>query len=80
MATITKTANGVKVEDNNNHIYLFPFNTIMLTANENSDMVNIKLLGDRKTLLSINYKTITYPTANSSEDMCKVCEKIIYKI
>lgn len=80
MATITRTNNGVKVEDNNSHIYVFPFNTIILTANENSDMVNIKLLGDRKTLLSINYKTITYPTANSSEDMCKVCEKIIYKI
>lgn len=79
MATIKKMNNGVRLEDGES-IYIFPFNTIILTSNENSNSINFKLDGCKKTFKSINFNSFTYPIADNAEDFCKECEKIIYNL
>ena len=80
MASIKRKDYGVEIIDNEGHLFLFPLNSIILAAEEKSDMVNIKLTSYRRTLMSINYKTFTEPIADSVEDFCKITEKIIYDI
>ena len=81
MASIRKVRNGVVLEDNEGHSFVFPLNSIVLMAEDNSDMVNIKLLSYRRTIMSVNYKSFTYPTANSAGDLVKkIQEEILYKI
>lgn len=81
MANIRKVRNGVVLEDNEGHSFVFPLNSIVLAAEEKSDMVNVKLLSYRRTIMSLNYKTFTYPTADSVEDLVKkIQEEILYKL
>lgn len=81
MARIYKLNKGVVLEDNEGHIFNFPFNSLILAAEEKSDMVNFKLKSYRRTIMSINYKTFTQPTASSAEDLCKIIQdKIIHNI
>ena len=80
MAFIKKKNYGVEIKDNEGHLFLFPLNSIILAAEEKSDMVNIKLKSFRRTIMSINYKTFTEPTASSVEEFCKINEKLLYDI
>lgn len=80
MASIKRKNYGVEITDNEGHLFLFPLNSIILAAEEKSDMVNIKLKSYRRTIMSINYKTFVEPTASSVEDFVKISEKIIYDI
>ena len=81
MANIRRINNGVVLEDNEGHIYNFPLNSIILAAEEKSDMVNFKLSSYRRTLVSLNYKTFTYPKADNVEDLVKLIQKeILYKL
>jgi hypothetical protein len=80
MASIKRKNYAVEIVDNEGHIFLFPLNSIILAAEEKSDMVNIKLKSYRRTIMSLNYKTFTEPTADSAENLCKITEKIIYDI
>lgn len=80
MASIKKKNYGVEIIDNEGHLFLFPLNSIILAAEEKSDMVNVKLKSYRRTIMSINYKTFTEPTASSVEDFVKISEKLIYDI
>ena len=43
MARIYKLKQGVVVEANEGHIFNFPLNSLILAAEEKSDMVNFKL-------------------------------------
>lgn len=80
MALIKKKNYGVEILDNEGHLFLFPLNSIILAAEDKSDMVNIKLQSYRRTIMSIPYQTFTEPTASSVEDFVKITEKIIYDI
>lgn len=81
MASIKRKRNGVVLEDNEGHIFNFPLNSIVLAAEEKSDMINVKLLSYRRTIMSLNYKTFTYPTADNVEDLVKkIQEEILYKL
>jgi uncharacterized protein YlzI (FlbEa/FlbD family) len=80
MASIKRKNYGVEIVDNEGHIFLFPLNSIILAAEEKSDMVNIKIKSYRRTIMSLNYKTFTEPTADNVEDFVKITEKIIYDI
>lgn len=78
MATIKRLGNGVVLEDNEGNTYNFPLNTIILAADDDSDMVNIKLKSYRRTIKSINYKTFTDISATSAEQLCKIIQETIY--
>lgn len=78
MADIKRLGNGVIVEDNEGNKYNFPLNTIILAAEERSDMVNIKLKSYRRTIMALNYKTFTKFNASSAEELCKIIQNIIY--
>lgn len=80
MASIKRKMYGVEIIDNEGHLFLFPLNSIILAAEDKSDMVNVKLKSYRRTIMSLNYKTFTEPTASNAEDLCKISEKIIYDI
>lgn len=81
MANIRRKENGVVLEDNEGHIFVFPLNSIILSCEEKSDMVNFKLSSYRRTITSLNYKTFTYPKADNVEDMVKLIQKeILYKL
>lgn len=80
MASIKRKNYGVEIVDNEGHLFLFPLNSLILAAEDKSDMVNIKLKSYRRTIMSLNYNTFTEPTADSAENLCKITEKIIYDI
>ena len=77
MAKIYKLNQGVVLEDNEGHTFNFPHNTLILAAEEKSDMVNFKLNGHIDTIMSLNYKTFTEPTASSAEELCKIIQNKI---
>ena len=78
MAKIYKMNNGVVLEDNEGHSFNFPLNSLILTADETSDMVNFKLKAYKRTITSINYKTFTTPKASNAESLLKIIQNIIY--
>lgn len=79
MAKIKRLNYGVVLEDNEGHTFNFPLNSIILAAEEKSDMVNIKLKSYRRTIMSLNYNTFTEPTADSAENLVKIIQdNIIY--
>ena len=79
MASIRRKGNGVVLEDNEGHTFNFPLNSIILAAEDKSDMVNIKLKSYRRTIMSLNYNTFTEPTADSAENLIKIIQdNIIY--
>lgn len=80
MASIKRKNYGVEIIDNEGHLFLFPLNSIILAAEDKSNMINIKLKSYRRTIMSLNYKTFIEPTADSAENLCKITEKIIYDI
>ena len=49
--------------------YVFPVNTIMLIANDNSDVINARLRASRKNVLTFNWTEITNISASSSIEM-----------
>ena len=77
MARIYKLNQGVVFEDNEGRTFNFPHNTLILAAEEKSDMVNFKLNGHIDTIMSLNYKTFTEPTASSAEELCKIIQNKI---
>ena len=77
MAKIYRLKQGVVVEDNEGHTFNFPLNSLILAAEEKSDMVNFKLNGHIDTIMSLNYKTFTEPTASSAEELCKIIQNKI---
>lgn len=78
MAKIYKLNNGVVLEDNEGHSFNFPLNSLILAADETSDMINFKLKAYKRTITSINYKTFTTPKASSAENLLKIIQTIIY--
>lgn len=79
MAKIKRLNYGVVLEDNEGHTFNFPLNSIILAAEDKSDMVNIKLKSYRRTIMSLNYNTFTEPTADSAENLIKIIQdNIIY--
>lgn len=79
MAKIKRLNYGVVLEDNEGHTFNFPLNSIILAAEDKSDMVNIKLKSYRRTIMSLNYNTFTEPTADSAENLVKIIQdNIIY--
>ena len=79
MAKIKRLNYGVVLEDNEGHTFNFPLNSIILAAEDKSDMVNIKLKSFRRTIMSLNYNTFTEPTADSAENLIKIIQdNIIY--
>ena len=81
MAKIYRLKQGVVVEDNEGHTFNFPLNSLIMKKKKKSDMVNFKLKSYRRTIMSINYKTFTQPTASSAEELCKIIQdKIIHNI
>ena len=49
--------------------YVYPINTIMLIANDNSDVINVRLRASRKNVLTFNWTEITNISASSSIEM-----------
>lgn len=79
MAKIKRLNYGVVLEDNEGHTFNFPLNSIILAAEDKSDMVNIKLKSYRRTIMSLNYNTFIEPTADSAENLIKIIQdNIIY--
>jgi hypothetical protein len=79
MAKIKRLNYGVVLEDNEGHTFNFPLNSIILAAEDKSDMVNIKLKSYRRTIMSLKYNTFTEPTADSAENLIKIIQdNIIY--
>ena len=52
--------------------YVFPVNTIMLIANDNSDVINVRLRASRKNVLTFNWNDVTNIQASSANEMLEL--------
>ena len=52
--------------------YVFPVNTIMLIANDNSDVINVRLRASRKNVLTFNWNDVTNIQASSANEMLEM--------
>ena len=66
--TIDKINNSV-VFDKDGIKYVYPINTIMLIANDNSDVINVRLRASRKNVLTFNWNEVTNIQASSALEM-----------
>lgn len=77
MITITKQGNSVQIV-NGEVINQFPLNTIFAHINTDSESLDIKLRASRKTILTIDYRDVTNPTATSAEDLLTKVTPLFY--
>lgn len=66
--TIDKINNSI-VFNKDDIKYVYPINTIMLIANYNSDVINVRLRASRKNVLTFNWNDVTNIQASSANDM-----------
>lgn len=69
--TIDKINNSV-IFNKDNIKYVYPINTIMLIANDNSDVINVRLRASRKNVLTFNWNDVTNIQANSANEMLEM--------
>lgn len=60
--------NGAVLFRTDNAYYSFPTDTIVLISNDESDVINVRLLGSRKNVLTFEYQKVTNITAQSAAD------------
>lgn len=60
--------NGAVLFRTDDAYYSFPLDTIVLISNELSDVINVRLLGSRKNILTFEYQKVTNITAQSAAD------------
>lgn len=77
MITITKVGNSVQIV-NGEVTNVFPLNTIFAHVNKDSQSLDIKLRASRKTIMSLDYRNVTTPSANSSEDLLTKVTPLFY--
>ena len=66
--TIDKINNSI-IFNKDDIKYVYPINTIMLIANDNSDVINVRLRASRKNVLTFSYKDVENLSASSANDM-----------
>lgn len=64
--TIEKLATVIKFMDDD--IVVFPTNSILLIANDDSDIINVRLKASRKNVLTFEYQKVTNIQATSAKD------------
>lgn len=69
--TIDKFNNSI-VFDKDDIKYVYPINTIMLIANDNSDVINVRLRASRKNVLTFNWNDVTNIQASSANEMLEM--------
>lgn len=69
--TIDKINNSV-VFNKDGIKYVYPINTIMLIANDNSDVINVRLRASRKNVLTFNWNDVTNIQASSANEMLEM--------
>lgn len=69
--TIDKINNSV-IFNKDNIKYVYPINTIMLIANDNSDVINVRLKASRKNVLTFNWNDVTNIQASSANEMLEM--------
>lgn len=69
--TIDKINNSV-VFNKDGIKYVYPINTIMLIANDNSDVINVRLRASRKNVLTFNWNDVTNIQASSALEMLEM--------
>ena len=71
MINITKENNSLvmKYDGEHNTVYSFPLNSIVLIANDISDLINVRLKSSRMNVVNFLYKDVANITATSATDM-----------
>ena len=69
--TIDKINNSI-IFNKDDIKYVYPINTIMLIANDNSDVINVRLRASRKNVLTFNWNDVTNIQANSANEMLEM--------
>ena len=69
--TIDKINNSI-IFDKDDIKYVYPINTIMLIANDNSDVINVRLRASRKNVLTFNWNDVTNIQASSANEMLEM--------
>lgn len=68
MAKVERKGNSVHVRMDDDTLLVFPMGTLTVVADDNSDMINFKLLASRKIVAQIDYQEIEGITASSPKD------------
>ena len=69
--TIDKINNSI-IFNKDDIKYVYPINTIMLIANDNSDVINVRLRASRKNVLTFNWNDVTNIQASSANEMLEL--------
>lgn len=69
--TIDKINNSI-IFNKDDIKYVYPINTIMLIANDNSDFINVRLRASRKNVLTFNWNDVTNIQASSANEMLEM--------
>lgn len=69
--TINKINNSI-IFNKDDIKYVYPINTIMLIANDNSDFINVRLRASRKNVLTFNWNDVTNIQASSANEMLEM--------
>lgn len=69
--TIDKINNSI-IFNKDDIKYVYPINTIMLIANDNSDVINVRLRASRKNVLIFNWNDVTNIQASSANEMLEM--------
>ena len=69
--TIDKINNSI-IFNKDDIKYVYPINTIMLIANDNSDVINVRLRASRKNVLTFNWNDVTNIQASSANEMLEM--------
>lgn len=73
---IEKIGNTIKFEDNN-IIKLYPLGSLLLIANDDSNSINVRLIGSRKNVITFDYKSVTNIQSTSATDLVNKLNELI---
>lgn len=78
MINITNIGNGIKIDLGDGTKYTLPKSIIIATQSDDSDSVNIKFKGSRKTIVSFIYTNVTNPSSTSSKSLITALNTLFY--